>query len=157
MPAMTRTRTLFIVVLLAALVYNVGQALAVIIEYLRTSDSPRTGFFQFMFWFVWLPVAVLAAWSGLRGGYLALRNANLESGHLTVFAVLMCVIIRVEGVTMAWSAFRLSLYVGLKPLAVGCNFLGVAFAVWLHKLRDVERQLLVKTEHPITGADSSRS
>ena len=154
---MTRTRALFIVVLLALVVSNIGQALAVIIEYVRTNDSPRTGFFQFMLWFVWLPLASVAAWSGLRGGYVALRDGNLESGHLTVFAVLMCVILRVEGVTMAWSAFRLSLYLGLKPLAVGCNFLGVAFAVWLHKLRDAERQLLGTTEHPITGAESSRS
>ncbi len=132
---------------------NLAQAQGLVASYLLTDQFPNTDLFRIVFWFVWFPLVVLTAWCGLAGGYLALRRGSLATSYLTAFAFLLCPIVKVDHRELGWAGYGLSVFLGLDRFAVGCNFVGVAFLVWLDRVRALEGPPVVSS-HPTGGTES---
>ena len=141
---------MFLIVLLVLVGSNVTQGLGLLATYFLGDQLPNTDLFRIVFWGLWLPVAILVAWCGLAGGYLALRKDTFDLGYLTAFGLLLCPVLKVDHRDLGWAAYSLSLYLGLTRFAVGCNFVGVAFLVWLYKLRDLENPWAGSSNGPLS-------
>jgi hypothetical protein len=136
---MPKNLALFACVVLALAGANALEAWSVIVSFFFTDRLPQSSLFTFHFW-IWLPIAVAAAWCGLSGGYAILRNGNVKAFALTVFVTMSCVALKVEGQDLGFSAIRLGLNIGIGDLSVGLNALGFLFLLWLTTLRrDAER------------------
>jgi hypothetical protein len=80
---------------------------------------------------VWLPMALFAAWCGLYGGYLAIRTSSPKNWYLTGFVLLYCVVVKISGLELGFSAFRLAITFGVDQVEVGPNVVGLALLGWL--------------------------
>jgi|SRR5690242_2642550 hypothetical protein len=150
---MTTRRAAFLVALLVLVGSNLAQAEGLIASYFFTDQLPNTDLFRIVFSFVWIPLAALTAWCGLAGGYLALRRNSLATGYLTAFAMLLCPMLKVDHRELGWAGYGLSVYLGFQRFAVGCNFVGVAFLLWLYKVRALEGPNELAS-HPTAGTES---
>lgn|SRR5574341_393350 len=134
---MNKHRAVFLVLLLVLVGADASKAQQLLVEYLFTDHLPATDLFLFVFRVIWMPGAILTILSGVVGGYLTLRRNTLNSDYLVPFAAAQCIVLKVGDIDLSWSAYQLSFSFYLDQFGLGCNFLGVAFALWLTRLRQV--------------------
>jgi hypothetical protein len=131
---LTRKHAIFVAAVLVLTGADLAQYEALLVARFFTDQLPANNLFRYVFSFVWIPVAALAGWVGLRAGYLAIRRESLPAHHLMLFGALMCPTIKVDSTEVGWCVLRLSVNLGWDRLALGCNFVGIAFLLWLGAL-----------------------
>ena len=130
------------------------QVWSILAAFLFTQQLPQTELFGFAFW-LWLPTAVGAVWCGLYGGYSALRRGRVTGGALTAFAVMLCIVFKVNAQELGYSAVRLALNFGVGQVHIGVNGLGFLYLWWLLTLRKAEERPFrppADTEYSRSGA-----
>ena len=110
------------------------QALSIIAAFLFTNQLPADPWFKAAIW-LWFPLALLAAWSGLYGAYRAIRTNSPDNAYLTTFLVFFCIVTKISGYVLGFSSLRLGITLGHGSVQLGANLVGFALLAWLAELR----------------------
>jgi hypothetical protein len=113
---------------------GIAQAWSLVSTKSSGASLPQSSLFNQVFWYFWLPLAVLAAAAGLVGVYRAISQRP-PAAYLWAFVVLFCLVVRADGQELGWSFVRLVLFVGGERIQVGVNIFGLALAGWLSSAR----------------------
>ena len=109
---------------------GIAQAWSLVSVKALAAQLPQSSLFNQVFWYIWLPLAVLAEAAGLIGVYRAISRRP-SSAYLWVFVVLFCLVVRIDAQELGWSFVRFVLFAGGERIQVGVNVLGLALAAWL--------------------------
>ncbi len=110
---------------------GIAQGWSLVTARIWTNQLPKSALFHDVFWYLWLPLAIVAGVSGLTGAYRALLPGSARPTLLWVFAILCCLIIRIDGQELGWSIIRFALFAGGEHIQVGVNVFGLVLPWWL--------------------------